>query len=165
MVLPIIVQGFSVEGKGSVMRALPLRVALSEEKLPAQNRASSAGSSRPCSHQILLAFEEAIPILPGHKLAVAIHENDLVCAVFEALAVVPKADFVPEDSDAGIIRDRQTDLPPFGNERSDGICLRKSFYSRPLRGLVSRRALAFLRDNMGGFNLGSASSTSVCAAG
>ena len=58
-----------------------------------------------------------------------------------------------------------TDLPPFGNERSDGICLRKSFYSRPLRGLVSRRALAFLRDNMGGFNLGSASSTSVCAAG
>ena len=59
----------------------------------------------------------------------------------------------------------QTDLPPFGNGRLDGICLRKSFYLRPLRGLVRRRVLAFLRDNSGGFNLGNASSTSVCAAG
>ena len=59
----------------------------------------------------------------------------------------------------------QTDLPPFANERSSRIWLRKSLYSRPLRGLDSRRALAFPRDNRGGFNLGSAANTSVCAAG
>jgi len=63
------------------------------------------------------------------------------------------------------LRVAQTDLPSLGNERSGGICMRKSFYWRPLRGLVSRRALAFASDNMGGFNLGSASNTSVCAAG
>ena len=57
------------------------------------------------------------------------------------------------------------DLPPFVDERSSRIWLRKSLYSRPLRGVVSLRALAFPRDNMGGFNLGSTSNTSVCAAG
>ena len=52
-----------------------------------------------------------------------------------------------------------------GMRAPDGVWLRKSLYSRPLRGLVSRRALAFPRDNRGGFNLGSAANTSVCAAG
>jgi len=79
--------------------------------------------------------------------------------------VVERGDVARAEPEPDLFLECQTDLPPFGNERLDGICMRKYPYPRPLRGLVSRRALAFPRDNIGGFNLGSASNTSVCAAG
>lgn len=58
-----------------------------------------------------------------------------------------------------------TDLPLFPSKPSAVVCLRKPLYARPFRGLVSRRLLGFLRDNMGGFNFGSTSKISDCARG
>ena len=59
----------------------------------------------------------------------------------------------------------QTDLPLFPSKPSAVVCLRKPLYARPFRGLVSRRLLGFLRDNIGGFNFGSTSKISDCARG
>jgi hypothetical protein len=58
-----------------------------------------------------------------------------------------------------------TDLPLFRSRPSVMVCLHKAFYSRPFRGLVSRRMLGFFRDNIGGFSFGSASKISDCAGG
>lgn len=58
-----------------------------------------------------------------------------------------------------------TDLPSLADKGSPWICRRKSLYLRPLRRLVSRRLLAFPRDNSGGFNLGNTANTSDWAAG
>ncbi len=60
---------------------------------------------------------------------------------------------------------RLTDLPLFPSKPSAVVCLRKPLYARPFRGLVSRRLLGFLRDNMGGFSFGSTSKISDCARG
>jgi hypothetical protein len=65
----------------------------------------------------------------------------------------------------GPLLDPQTDLPLFPSKPSAVVCLRKPLYARPFRGLVSRRLLGFLRDNIGGFNFGSTSKISDCARG
>lgn len=59
----------------------------------------------------------------------------------------------------------QTDLPLFPSKPSAVVCLRKPLYARPFRGLVSRRLLGFLRDNIGGLSFGSTSKISDCACG
>ena len=59
----------------------------------------------------------------------------------------------------------RTDLPLFPSKPSAVVCLRKPLYARPFRGLVSRRLLGFLRDNIGGLSFGSTSKISDCARG
>src|SRR5690349_4256524 len=94
-----------------------------------------------------------------------LHQNYLLDRFLEQSSqfdyVVANGDFSCDTGFIGLSDEAvfQTDLPLFQSKPSAMVCQRKAFYSRPFRGLVSRRLLGFLRDNIGGLSFGSASRT------